>query len=500
MKNPFRRHREKATVLGRPTLRRRIQRAFAAALPSLFRANWSTHAVNINSEIFWHLDSLRARSRDLVKNDPYAKRWIELVKQNIVGPRGVGFQSRVRDANGTLDQGANTIIERAWAEFSKVGVFDVTGRLSRTAAEQASAIGLARDGEFLWRIVRGFAGNRFGYAVQVLEPERLDIRKNEGTDPMSGNRVVMGVELDGFGAAVAYHLLVGAPTTHATIDTLRSGEHLVVPAADILHGYVIDWPEQLRGIPWAHAAMTSLNDLGGYREAALVNARVGAGKLGFWKTPTGEGGPVDEITEEGTVFQDAEPGEQRVVPQDWEFEKWDPEYPRGEFPEFNKALLRGAAAGLGVFYPLLGQDLESVNLSSIRGGLQDDREGWMIQQQNFIDTIHARLFPDWLLWVLTMGQLEGLQLAGFDKFNQPAWQPRRWKSPDPLKDSQARALDWGLRTRSLSEMIAEGGRDPAEVFEEIKRDKETLDAADIAVTLPGSLQFDATSEDAADAA
>ena len=499
MRNPFRK-RPKTPVHGRPAFRRRIQRAFAAALPSLFRANWATHSVDINTEIFQDLDSLRARSRDLVKNDPYAKRWLELVKQNIVGPRGVGFQSRVKDADGTLDQGANTIIERAWGEFSKRGQFDVTGRLSRVAAEQASAIGLARDGEFLWRIVRGFEGNHFGYAVQVLEPERLDIRKNEANDPRSGNRVVMGVELDGFGAAVAYHLLEGGPSVHGTVDTLRSSEHLVVPARDILHGYVVDWPEQLRGIPWAHAAMTPLNDLNGYREAALVNARVGAGKLGFWKTPTGEGGPVDEISEDGAVFQDAEPGEQRVVPSDWEFEKWDPEYPRGEFPEFNKALLRGAAAGLGVFYPLLAQDLESVNLSSIRGGLQDDREGWMIQQQNFIDTIHARLFPDWLLWVLTMGQLEGLRLEGFDKFNQPAWQPRRWKSPDPLKDSQARAMDWGLRTRSLREMIAEQGRDPTEVFEEIARDKQTLDDLNIAPTLPSGLQFDATTEDAADAA
>ena len=496
MRNPFRRRPKPEAVarLGRLPLRRRIHRAFAAALPSLFRSSWTTTGSDINSEIFWALDPWRARSRDLAKNEPYFKRYLQLVKQNLVGPRGVAFQSRVKDPDGALDKNANDIIEAAWADWSAAGQFDVTGRLSRAVAEQTSGVGLARDGEFLWRIIRGFEDNRFNYAVQVLEPERLDIKKNEATDPVSGNRVVMGVELNNFARPIAYHLL-GVPTNSTlpgSIDTLRSGEHVVVPAADIIHGYATEWPEQLRGIPWGHASMAPLNDLGGYREAALVNARVGAGKLGFWKTPSGEGGPADDITIDGAILQDAEPGEQRVVPDDWEFEKWDPTYPLGEFSEFNKHLLRGVSAGLNVFYPMLGQDIENVNLSSIRGGLQDDREGWMIQQAAFIEAIYRRLFPDWLLWSLTMGHLGELPVAQFAKFNAPAFQGRRWKSPDPLKDSQANGLDWGMRTRSLREIIRESGRDPDEVWEEIARDKIKLDELGIAPTLPAGIQFDTT--------
>ena len=103
------------------------------------------------------------------------------------------------------------------------------------------------------------------------------------------------------------------------------------------------------------------------------------------------------------------------MPDDWEFEKWDPEYPRGEFNDFNKQLLRGTAAGLNVFYPMFAQDIENVNLSSIRGGLQDDRESWMMLQGGFIDAIHARIYPDWLRWFLTMGLLGQLRADGFDK-------------------------------------------------------------------------------------
>jgi capsid protein len=104
-----------------------------------------------------------------------------------------------------------------------------------------------------------------------------------------------------------------------------------------------------------------------------------------------------------------------------------------------------------------------------------------------------------LLWSLTMGHLGALPIDGFDKFNAPAWQPRRWKSPDPVKDSQANSIDWGLRTRSLREIIRESGRDPDEVFEEIARDKSRLDELGIAPTLPGGLQFD-TPEEAAEVA
>jgi len=89
-----------------------------------------------------------------------------------------------------------------------------------------------------------------------------------------------------------------------------------------------------------------------------------------------------------------------------------------------------------------------------------------------------------------MGHLEGLRLDGFAKFNAPAWLPRRWKSPDPLKDSQARQLDWGLRVRSLSDMIEEDGADPEEVFERIALDKARLDKLKISPTIPSGLQFD----------
>lgn len=502
MRNPFKRRPKTKGPISKLPLRLRIQRAFTAALPSLFRSNWVTSATDINSEIFWYLDVLRTRSRDLAKNDPYFKRFLQLVKQNIVGPRGVGLQSRAKNTDGELDKPANTIIEQAWRDWSKVGQFDVTGKMSRVTAEKNSAIGLARDGEFLWRIHRGFTGNRWGYAIQILEPERLDIKKNESADPGSGNRVVMGVELDELGRPLQYHLLGGKPVTTQpqSIDTLRGNRHIVVPARDIIHGFIIEWPEQLRGIPWGHAAMAPLNDLNGYREAAVVNARVGAGKLGFWKTPTGEGGPIDEITPDGVVLQDAEAGEQRTIPADWEFEKWEPTYPLGEFNDFNKSLLRGAAAGLNLFYPMFAQDIENVNLSSIRGGLQDDREAWMMLQTDFTDAIHARLFPDWLLWTLSMGMLGELPLSSFSKFNAPSWVPRRWKSPDPLKDSQARKLDHELRTRSISEMIEEGGRDPQEVFEEIARDNEALAELGIAPAAAGELQFDEPEEAPADAA
>ena len=123
----------------------------------------------------------------------------------------------------------------------------------------------------------------------------------------------------------------------------------------------------------------------------------------------------------------------------------------------------------------------------------------MIKQQAFIDAIYRRLFPDWLLWGLTMGTIGNLPVANFDKFNAPTWQPRRWKSPDAIKDSQAAAIDWGMRTRSLREIIRESGRDVDEVFEEIAADKTKLEALGIAPTLPGGLQFD-TPEEAAEVA
>ena len=68
--------------------------ASAAAAGSRLLGDWRATNTSMNSDLYRGLDKLRARSRDLCNNNDYAKRFIAMVKANVVGGTGVQLQSR----------------------------------------------------------------------------------------------------------------------------------------------------------------------------------------------------------------------------------------------------------------------------------------------------------------------------------------------------------------------------------------------------------------------
>jgi lambda family phage portal protein len=257
-------------------------------------------------------------------------------------------------------------------------------------------------------------------------------------------------------------------------------EHEVVPASEIIHLFVPMRAHQTRGVPWMHAAMLSLNDLGGYREAAIVAARVGAAKMGIIVSPTGEEYAGDDKDNEGNIITEAEPGTFEQVAEGTTLESWDPTYPHDQFESFNKAMLRGMAGGLGVAYHTFASDLEGVNFSSARAGVLEERDMWMVLQQWLVEGFNAQVFPEWLMHQMLSKKItlpSGIPLpfSKFAKFNAATWQPRRWSWVDPLKDIKANREAIDARVRSISSVIRETGADPDDVFLEIQTEREKLD-------------------------
>lgn len=123
--------------------------------------------------------------------------------------------------------------------------------------------------------MRGY-NNPYGFALQFIEADHLDETFNR--EIRNDGRIEMSVEMDRFRKPTAYHLLVKAPNG----GYLQPGnERIRVPASEIIHGYVVNRPAQVRGIPWAVSAMSRLHMLGAYEESELVAARVASAKMGF---------------------------------------------------------------------------------------------------------------------------------------------------------------------------------------------------------------------------
>lgn len=454
------------------------KRELAAARLDRLTSSWTTQNVSLNADLYRNLDTIRARSNDLARNNPYAKRFLQMVVANVIGGDGVRLQCRIYDAPGQPDTLANDAVENSWAAWGKKGICDASGRLSWRDIEAQVIENIARDGEALVRVIRGkSAGNAYGYALQIIDVNRLDTALMRPPEQGYG-RIIMGVEVNEFNRPTHYWLREKNPAEMYLTGGSSATAHLRIPASEIIHIFKQEYPEQVRGMPWMHAGMTLLNHLGAYQEAAVVAARVGAAKMGFFTTPDGDPAPLQDGQDaEEIAYTEADPGTFGVLPEGVSFESFNPDYPHQMFGEFIKACLRGVGASWNVAYHSLGNDLEGVNFSSIRSGTLEERDQWMSTQQWLIDAFHERIHAEWLQSALAFGQVtlfngSALPLSNLTKFLAHKWQPRRWQWVDPYRDMQASVLAIQQRLKSPQQVCAELGMDYEDVLVQIKAAEE----------------------------
>ncbi len=423
---------------------------------------------SLDAELVQSLDRLRGRSRQLAQNNDYARKYLRAVKTNVVGHCGFDLQVLAQEG-ATMDSLANTLIENEFDQWSALGSCEITGRMSLATLEKVVATTVARDGEALVRRIRGTgAGNRWNFALQLLDIDRLPTNLNHR---YGENQVVMGVEINRAGRAVAYWLHRAHPgnTLSATLDLQRFER---VSAEDIFHLFQPERPEQRRGIPAMHTAMLRMEMLQKFEYAATVAARKGAETMGFIVSPNGDPLAGDAKTADGDPVSLSTPGTYETLPAGYDFRAHDSKYPTDVFAPFVKGVLRGISSGLGISYNSLASDLESVNYSSLRAGALEERDEWMDWQSWFIDAFLTPLFRDWLLVSLTSGALKyqsgnALSVAKYEKFAVHKWQGRRWPWVDPLKDVQASIAAIDAKLTSRRAVIAESGRDLEEVWTQL---------------------------------
>ncbi len=451
-----------------PEPKKSARRSFDAAAINRLTASFTGTSASIDMELRGDLDKLRQRSCALANNNDYARKFLRMVGRNVVGPVGFVLQARVMDSPGKPDSLANSAIELAFSKWAKRGVCEITGRMSFAELQRTIATSVARDGEALVRIVRGApARNDFGLALQLLDAARLDTQMNRNPTG-NQNAVVMGVEIDTYSRPVAYWLHRNHPGSSS-----GPGQRDRIPADEMLHIYVTDRPEQTRGLPWMHSALLRLNNLKGYEEAAIIAARVGAAKMGFFTSPDGTPtGLGEEDQETGEFITDAEAGTFGVLPNGYDFKTFDPDYPHALYADFVKSTLRGVASGFDVSYNSLANDLEGVNYSSLRSGALEERDQWMTLQNWFTDAFLEVIYNEWLPLallnqVIIMPNGSPLPFAKIDKFRPHVWQGRRWQWVDPAKDITASrdAIKSGVSSPQI--VAAQMGMDIEDVLDDI---------------------------------
>ena len=470
-------------IIVRPATRppARSATGYDAADTGRLHYSWDSSPTPADTWIKAQLRTLRARSRERVRNDSYAKRFKGMVQTNVVGPNGFALQARSQynDGRGS-DKAANDAIEKAWRKWGDEHS-DVSGRIDWLEQQNLVAGTLVEDGEILIRLV---PEGEFGMTLQLLDPELLDVLYNVYPLRNDGSYIRMGIEFNKWGKPLAYYIDDSYRGVDSFYASTTNKHYQRIPADQIIHLFLTERVGQSRGVPWMVTPMESMQMLDGYLEAALVNARQGASNAGFFTSEDGEGYTGDKENEDGSLTMEVEPGIMRQLPAGVKFEPYDPTYPESELQHFSQFMLRRIACGLGVSYVGLSGDLRAVNYSSARVGLLDERDVWKALQSWLVRKFHSKVYRRWLISALINEKIKlgssALSPHQFDKYTEVFWQGRRWAWVDPLKDSKANIanIDKGLMTPS--EAIRERGRDPDEVWDEYARDKEKLDSLGLA--------------------
>jgi len=463
-----------------------MKRAYQAANTGRLFADYRESERSADSELYPVLSRMRARSRDLARNNEYAKRYLTLLKTNTIGQHGIKLQVKALDPAGSLDQDGNTAVESSFKVWGRSGNCTADGKMSWIDVQKMVIESLARDGEVF--IIK-HRGNSFhdSFALEFIEPDQVDEEKSERLS--NGNEIRMGVELDKFRKPVAYHLLTYHPGDYDFTTLTRSPKHRRITADRVIHIFQPLRPGQTRGEPWMAPAMASLKQLNGWREASIVAARMGASKMGFFTSPSGDGFVADDLDGHVPII-DAQPGTFHQLPNGVDFKTFDPQYPTSEFDSFHKSVLKGIASALNVSYTSLANDLEATSYSSIRQGALEERDYYRNLHQFMIEHFIRPVFEAWLESALEVQGVR-LPLSTYPKFSAAAeFRGRAWNWVDPQKEMNAAINGMKAGVLSLQDVASQYGKDTEELLAEIRRDRALMEQFDVKYALePYAAQF-----------
>lgn len=431
-------------------------RAYNAASRGRRTANWRATGASQNSEVLAAGAVLRNRSRELGRNNPFAKKALQSITTNTIG---TGIKAKIVSDKPRPQKKA----QLAWNEWANSTACDfndfknfygIQSLVMRTVAESGDCLILKRRNK----------DNKIPIELQVVEIEHLDVSKTSNNS--DGSFIFMGIEFDKKGKRVAYWLF-----NQHTGDSYHIGENKSkrIPATDVIHVFEQLRPEQQLGVPFGASAMMKMRDLDEFSDAEIVRQKIAACYAVFIRRDGDAGAVVDqEVIDE---IERVEPGMVTMLSKDDSIETADP--PNVDsFADFFKSSMQGAAAGYGTTYENVTGDLSNVNFSSGRMGWIEFHRNVQEWQNNMIIPMLCDKVWEWFK--------EASVLSNIDLNNvSTSWTPPRREMIDPVKETKGLmdAVKGGLI--SMPDAIIRQGQDPQETLDEIEAWNKELDEREI---------------------
>lgn len=296
---------------GRPITNReapktkRFTRGLKGAYFNTF-VNWMFATLTkINLDINQNLLEVVKKCRDLAKNNSLIRAYLGSCVKNVIGTGGITLQVQTKSKDRTLNEDFNNEVEWLFYEWGKNGNLTVDGGMTHRDLDALILRTLLIDGEAFIRVRKD--SSKFGIKFQMIDSASIDYTKiREGSQGF--NAIVLGIEVDAFYKPVKYYIRRGTSTVY------EAGKTEEVPAADIIHIYIREFPEQVRGIPRFNAVLNDMKQIEDYKEAEIVAAKMSACQAIFYErnqSPINgdfrSEGSIDDSNDEGEFIQTIAP-------------------------------------------------------------------------------------------------------------------------------------------------------------------------------------------------
>jgi lambda family phage portal protein len=440
---------------------------------------WDAPDVAANVAATASAATIRARCRDAMRNDAWAKAIVETLTDDLIG-WGVKPLSRAKG------EPFRQAIMALWDDWSAVA--DADGVLDMAGLQSLAVRNWAVDGETFIRLRRRKRedGLPVPLQLQILPAEICPVEHTMRAE--NGDEIKQGIEYNAIGQRIAYWFRETPPGED---DSVSSSARLHrVPADQVIHLFEPLRPGQRRGVSMLAPALVRLRELDLYADATLLRLQLSAMFVGTVRPAMSVDAQYDPITGERLSETSTEPRVLRLQPGTFqelnpgeELTFNNPPTPPEGFETFIKHELRAAGAAVGVPLEAFTHEWGATNDRLARVVLNQYRRRvhrllWSIVVPQF-------LRPVWNAWFSLALAGESLPVTDTyleDRLGRVTFAPHAHAYVHPVQDvaSYREAIRAGLTSRAAA--VAETGEDVEVIEAQIAADNARADALGLAFT------------------
>jgi lambda family phage portal protein len=320
--------------------------------------------------------------------------------------------------------------------------------------------------------------------LQAIESDQLDMYRLTGND---NNEVRGGVEVDKYGAAVAYWIYPRHPNDYVGMrrETPISTESERIPADRVCHVFEAERARQTRGVSRMAPVLQKMRDLGQYDYAQLIAARAEA-CIGLLVTtpPTGATGrigmavdgadlPADSDGNDGLSMQ---PLMVARLSAGQDIKPFTPTRPGNVYGPFVEKQLSLIGAGVGLSPEQVSRDFTKGTYSSQRQAMLEDRREFEPLQEMLIAQAMRPIRDEFIRLAVLQGLI---QAPGYgrnpDLYTTTEWRGQGWEWIDPRSEADAYETMLRLGLDTKRRILLAKGQDWREVARQ-RADETKLEA------------------------